>query len=490
MYQLGALGFFFFWIVAVTGIYLFVIFETSITGAYQSVEYMTHVQWYVGGVIRSLHRYASDALVVVVLLHLLREFSLDRYRGARWWSWFTGVPALLFVYVCGISGYWLVWDKLAQYIAIATTEWFDLLGIFGAPIARNFLNQPALDGRFFTLMVFVHILAPLVLLFILWIHLQRVAQSRWNPPRGLAAGAMAMLLALSFFYPAVSHGPADLDVVPTALRLDWFYLAGYPLIDIVSGKLLWVGFAVVTLLLLALPWLPRKRPIPVASVDLENCNGCARCVADCPFNALEMKPRTDGLPFEQEAVVNSSLCVSCGICVGACPTGSPFRRKSDLQAGIELPSFPLATMRERILELSKNLTGDARVIVLGCGHGAELAALQGDGVAILELPCTGMAPPPFLDFIISGEHADGVFLTGCREGDCHHRLGIEWTDQRIDEKRDPFLRKRVPRDRICQSWTGQAPPSAAVRDLAEFRSRLRSLGPSNGTTPQAATAAE
>ena len=80
-FNLGALGFFFYWIITATGIYVFVFFDTSVHGAYPSVEYMTHEQWYVGGVMRSLHRYASDGLVLVMLIHILREFSLDRYRG-------------------------------------------------------------------------------------------------------------------------------------------------------------------------------------------------------------------------------------------------------------------------------------------------------------------------------------------------------------------------------------------------------------------------
>ena len=59
-------------------IYLFIFFDTSIVGAYASVEYMTHEQWYAGGIMRSLHRYASDAAVVTILLHMFREFALDR----------------------------------------------------------------------------------------------------------------------------------------------------------------------------------------------------------------------------------------------------------------------------------------------------------------------------------------------------------------------------------------------------------------------------
>jgi len=81
--QLGTLSFFFFWVAAVTGIYVFILFDTSVTGAYPSVEYMTNEQWYLGGVMRSLHRYSSDAMVVTMALHLLREFAQDRYRGPR-----------------------------------------------------------------------------------------------------------------------------------------------------------------------------------------------------------------------------------------------------------------------------------------------------------------------------------------------------------------------------------------------------------------------
>jgi hypothetical protein len=71
------------------------------------------------------------------------------------------VVLLWFVFACDISGYWLAWDKLAQFVAIATTEWLDALPLFGKPIARNFLDNATLSGRFFTLLVFLHIAVPL-----------------------------------------------------------------------------------------------------------------------------------------------------------------------------------------------------------------------------------------------------------------------------------------------------------------------------------------
>ena len=476
-YHLGALSFFFFWVVAVSGIYLYVFFETSIEGAYRSVEYLTHEQWYLGGVARSLHRYASDAMVVVVLLHLAREFALDRYRGVRWYAWVTGAVLLVFLYASGIGGYWLVWDRLAQYIAVVTSEWLDWLPLFSEPMARNFLNSAAMNNRFFSLLSFMHIGIPLFLLLGMWIHIQRISQAKTNPPRVLVVGSLLAMTVLSFVRPALSQAQANLDLVAGTVQLDWFYLVLYPLFDIWSPGTVW-GLTVVSgLLLLLLPWLPRKKATPVAMVDLPNCNGCGRCFADCPYSAVIMQPRTDGLPFENQAAVDPDLCTSCGICVGACPTATPFRRVTELTPGIDMPALTVRAMRERTLAATAALTGPDRVMVYACGAGPDIAAFRESGVAVLALPCVGALPPSFIDFVISRRHADGVALVGCVEGDCYQRLGVEWTGQRVTGQRDPALRSRVPRARVAMFWVGPGGVPELLHRLASFRGKLRERGP-------------
>ena len=473
---LGAFGWYFYWITAATGIYLYIFFDTGIVDAYASVEYMTNDQWYAAGVMRSLHRYASDALVIVVVLHLLREFAMDRLRGKHFFAWLTGVPLLAFIYICGISGYWLVWDKLAQYIAVATSEWLDALPLFAEPIANNFLDSTTLGGRFFTLMVLIHIFAPLFMLLLMWVHVQRHSSARVNPPRSLAIGTMAAMLVLSFVYPAVSQGPADLDVVPATLNLDWFYLAAYPLLEVVPGGQLWLyvigGFA----LFAALPWLPPEAKVPEATVSLANCNGCARCFDDCPFSALTMVPRTDGRPYALEPVVHLDNCTSCGICAGSCPTSTPFRRARPIEPGIQLPHRTVSDLRERVMAPMDMAAGAARVIIFACEQGcAQLLDDETGGVRVITLPCVGMLPPSFVDFALSRQIAEGIMLAGCAENDCFHRLGNEWTMRRMARERDPHLRQRVPDERIDMTWL----PAGAYRRRAEalhaFRARLRRL---------------
>lgn len=469
--QLGALGFFLFWIVAVSGIYLFIFFDTGVIDAYESVESITHAQWFVGGIIRSFHRYASDLMVVVLVLHPLREFALDRYRGVRWFSWFTGVPIVWLLYASGITGYWLVWDRFAQYVAIAGSELLDWLPIFGEPIARNFLSNGSLSDRFFTLLIFMHIAIPLFLLFIMWIHILRISRPKMNPPRALALVMLVALVAVSVWKPALSQGPADLGKVPNDVGLDWFYVTLFPLADLWSRGAVWAVLGGFTLMLGALPWLPPFRKPRPAVVTLEHCNGCGRCVEDCPYEAVRLVGSTDHQPFLQQAEVNTANCVSCGICVGSCPSSTPFRRTGDLKTGIDLPDFTLAELRETTERVAAGLSGPIRVLVLACQHGAASGRRQD----CVEMPCVAMTPPSLIDYVISRKLADGVVVAGCAERSCYNRLGAVWTEQRIAGRRDPYLRSRVPRARLATIWASPTEQHRFAKALSKFTAALGTL---------------
>ncbi|MCG8450973.1 MAG: hydrogenase iron-sulfur subunit, partial [Pirellulales bacterium] len=374
-----------------------------------------------------------------------------------------------------ITGYWLVWDELAQYIAVATSERFDWLGIFGEPIVRNFLTPESLDDRFFTLLIFIHIAVPLIALLALWIHLQRITRPAINPNRGLAVGTFVMLVVLSLVEPAVSHPPADLAAVPIRLQLDWYYLAAYPLMEILSNGAVWAILLTVTLVLMVLPWLPPRRKSQPAVVHLESCNGCGRCADDCPYEAILMRPRSDGLPFEQEARVAPSLCVSCGICAGACPPATPFRRKSRLVPGIELPDLTVEALRDKVEQACAGIAERPRIVVFGCDHGVPAKALEASGAAVVHQPCIAALPPSFIDYALSRDLADGVMITGCREGTCEFRFGNDWTSQRIAGTRDPYLRQRVPRERIRTVWASAREGKTLCDEIRAFRDELKAL---------------
>lgn len=256
LYFLGAISYFMFWVVVVSGFYVYAFYETGVDTTFQSVERVTHGQWFAGGVMRSLHRYASDAMVLTMLLHLVRNFVFDRYRGFRAFSWITGVILLWLAYISGVNGYMLPWDQLAQYVVVTTAEWFDVLPAFRGTMVRNFLLPEGITDRLFSLLSFLHIGIPLAMLAALWIHTQRVPRARTMPPRSLAIALVLMLVVLALVKPAVSQGPADFSRIQATLAIDWFYLAPYPLITAGRADLLWWLVGSATVLLLLAPWLP------------------------------------------------------------------------------------------------------------------------------------------------------------------------------------------------------------------------------------------
>lgn len=450
MNHLGSLSIFFSWIVLISGLWLLIFFRTSVSGAFDSLEYLTHEQWYLGGIMRSLHRYASDALIVTILLHIVREFSRDTYRLKRWFSWSTGIPLVWMVFVLGISGYWLVWDELAQYVAITSSELLDAIPIFTNKMAANFLMDSVLSDRFFTLMAFLHLVGlPIFLVFGIWLHVFRLTGPRINPPKSLMAGMLLAMLVLSLLFPAYSQEKANLGLAPQTLELDWFYLHLYPLVEIWSPGWVWVLLTGISLLIFVAPWLPPGKAQQPATVDLDNCNGCQRCADDCPYGAIEILPRSDGKRYRHEAVVSPDLCASCGICVGACPTATPFRKQAALIPGIDLPQSSAQDLKQAIDEATAM---KPLVLSFACTGSSELAWLKKNGKAVVEVVCTGQIPPSYLDYVLSRNLSDRVLLTGCG-GDCRFRFGMDWTEQRITRQRDPNLRRRVGAYRIAMAWS-------------------------------------
>ena len=407
-----------------------------------------------GGVMRSLHRYASDAAIVTLVLHIFKEFVFDRYRSARWFSWVTGLPLLWLLIPLGITGYWLVWDQLALYVALASSEMLDALPIFTDSMARNFLSVEALSDRFFTLMAFTHIIGlPIFLVFAIWIHVFRINRPRINPPRKVMIGALSSMLVLAFVFPALSQGKANPALVSDSIVLDWYYLWIYPLLNHWPAASVWIVLIAFSLLICITPWLPPSRQAAVVRVDLYNCNGCERCVDDCPFAAVEMAPRSDGLKYANEAVVNPNLCLSCGICVGSCPTATPFRTRSSLTPGIDLPDQSIAVLRDQITEAGKQLTGERRLFVFACEGSKQAERLSDTGTAVVRVTCLAQLLPSFFDWILSRDIANGVALSACAHNDCQYRLGTKWTEQRINRSRDPMLRKRVDTQKLALLWT-------------------------------------
>ncbi|MCP4311093.1 MAG: DUF4405 domain-containing protein [Bacteroidetes bacterium] len=185
-FGLGMILGFLFLIMVFTGLILMIYYTPSVEAAYRSVKDIVYVV--PGGrIIRNMHRWASQGMVIVVFLHLLRVFYTGSYLGNRSLNWVIGVAMLIIILLSNFSGYLLPWDQLAYWavtigsnIAASARELTDLAGItsFFDPggflkkmlIGGEAVGQPALS-RFFAMHV---ILLPLSMIVLMSIHFWRI----------------------------------------------------------------------------------------------------------------------------------------------------------------------------------------------------------------------------------------------------------------------------------------------------------------------------
>jgi NAD(P)H-flavin reductase/ferredoxin len=330
-YHLGAITFFLFWVVGASGLYLYIFFETGLSVAYSSVVALTENQWFAGGFMSSLHRYASDAMVLTMVLHMLRYFAFNLYHGFRWFSWITGVMLIWMVYATGINGYMLPWDQLAQFVTVTSFEWLDWLPSFGGTLMRNFIYSSAVGDRFFTLLSFMHLGLPLVVLMVMWIHVQRVPKARTTPPRPIVIGLLLTMLVLSLVLPVHSQGGiSNLAQAVTSVELDWFYLAIFPLLTEWPLGRVWALVVGGSLVLALLPWWPprfRRGAHTSHQVVVRGVDG-----ASAEFSVREDETILDAGLREGLALPYECRNGGCGLCLCSVEHGNidhrPYQRSA------------------------------------------------------------------------------------------------------------------------------------------------------------------
>lgn len=354
LYYHGALPQFFLWVLYLSGLLLFAYYIPTIDNAYlaknlvnawTSVDYITNELPF-GAVIRGIHRYAGDAMVLTIILHALRVWFTDRYRQYRWVQWLSGVILLLTVFFIGQTGYYLVWDERSLLLTRMTVGAFDALGpTIGGPLKTAFLNGAAITNLTMSNFLFIHIGLSFGLLFGLWIHYMRMTRPVLTPPPAINYIMMAILLGFVFLMPITSGNMADLNKSPAAFEMDWWFLWPYALLAASGPMVFWAVTIIGTIVLCIIPLpgflVPKtQQPVHPAEVVIGKCVGCQMCYNDCPFQAIEMVPAPASSRFKLLAVVYPQRCSSCGVCVGACAYDA-----------IDLPDLEDATVNAQIKKL-------------------------------------------------------------------------------------------------------------------------------------------
>lgn len=94
-----------------SGLLLTFYFTPTMVDAFHSVDPI-ELSGHNGWLKRSIHRWASNLMLLAVLLHLSRVYLTGGFKKPRELSWVSGALLALIALAFGVSGYSLPWDQI------------------------------------------------------------------------------------------------------------------------------------------------------------------------------------------------------------------------------------------------------------------------------------------------------------------------------------------------------------------------------------------
>jgi quinol-cytochrome oxidoreductase complex cytochrome b subunit len=103
-----------------TGLMLKFVYQPVPDRAYESIIHLQNNVLF-GQLIRNVHHWSGNILLIIVFLHLSRVFFTGAFHPPRQFNWIIGLAMFLAVLTSNITGYLLPWDQLAYWaITICT----------------------------------------------------------------------------------------------------------------------------------------------------------------------------------------------------------------------------------------------------------------------------------------------------------------------------------------------------------------------------------
>ncbi|MDX1944105.1 MAG: cytochrome b N-terminal domain-containing protein [Pirellulaceae bacterium] len=253
---------------AITGMFLWMAYSPSSQTAYESVYYIQH-EMTGGWLLRGVHHFMAQAMVVVMALHMLQVVWDGAYRAPREVNYWLGLVLMQLVMGLGLTGYLLPWDQKGYWATNVATNLMTLV-----PFAGKEIQQIAVGGseyghhtltRFFAMHAGI---LPALLLIFLVLHvaifrrhgiMAKVTPGRPDDhfwPKQVLFDAVGCLVLLGVVLACVVHfdlgvfrgelppehrgaelgAPADPSEAYSAARPEWYYLFLFQLLKYFPGS--------------------------------------------------------------------------------------------------------------------------------------------------------------------------------------------------------------------------------------------------------------
>jgi len=289
-YFLGGMVLFLFILQVCTGVLMLFYYRPSANEAYDSVQFlMTQAKF--GWLIRSIHAWGANLMILVLFIHMFSVWILKAYRTPRELTWLSGLGLLGATLGLGFTGYLLPWNTLSYFATRVGTSMAGVVPVAGPFIERMMRGGADVTGATLTRFYALHTsVLPGLLFALLALHVLLVQRQGMSvPPSVERKGryrsvpfvpnfllhdligwllALGTIAALAVFFPAELGKKADpFSSAPAGIKPEWYFMAPYQLLKYLPAKVFGidgdafgiVAFSLVASLLIFLPFLDRRR---------------------------------------------------------------------------------------------------------------------------------------------------------------------------------------------------------------------------------------
>ena len=288
----GGIALFLFMIQATTGTLLALYYKGTPEAAYKSVQFITSEVNF-GWLIRSIHHWGADLMILFVVMHLLRIFFQAAYKHPRQIVWVVGMLLLMVTMGFGFTGYLLPWDQRAYWATVVGTQIAGSVPVIGDTLQLLLRGGTDVTGDTMSRFFGIHVLVlPISLVALLGLHLILVHQFGLASPKRpeprtaeeKAAVAkepvrpffpnylvdelvawyvlLAVLVVLASLFPAGLEDPANPLQTPQHVKPEWYFLGVYQLLKLIPIKVVGIMIPIIAVGLLVIwPFLDRSREV-------------------------------------------------------------------------------------------------------------------------------------------------------------------------------------------------------------------------------------
>jgi quinol-cytochrome oxidoreductase complex cytochrome b subunit len=231
-----------------TGLMMKFFYQPVPDRAYASILYLQNTVLF-GQLIRNLHHWSGNALLLVVFLHFLRVFFTGAFHVPRQFNWIIGLAMFLLVLGSNFSGYLLPWDQLAFWAITICTGMLEYIPGIGGGLQKLIRGGadigPATLSNFYAIHTAI---IPAGLLVLMPFHFWRVRKSGGlvipRPPQEdpedrresvptipnliirelvVAVVLVAVLMILSVTFNAPLEAKANPGLSPNPTKAPWYF---------------------------------------------------------------------------------------------------------------------------------------------------------------------------------------------------------------------------------------------------------------------------